>query len=126
MITVLSVHVSFGLLRLLALVVYGDVISLFLCLCLSCPGFCFLLEYKNYEFSYARNKSRAFTLIELLVVTAIIGILAPLLLLVVGKAKVAPKQIDSSNNIRQLALFSHMFAADFTVSIRVGTLMTLL
>jgi prepilin-type N-terminal cleavage/methylation domain-containing protein len=55
---------------------------------------------------------RAFTLIELLVVIAIIGILAALLLPVLGKAKERAYMATDLNNTRQIMLAAQMYATD--------------
>jgi prepilin-type N-terminal cleavage/methylation domain-containing protein len=58
-------------------------------------------------------RNQGFTLIELLVVIAIIAILAALLLPALASAKERAKRATCSNNIKQLALTSIMYADDY-------------
>ena len=46
-------------------------------------------------------------------VIAIIGTLAALLLPALSRAKAAAKRIDCANNLRQIALASHLYASDY-------------
>ena len=59
-----------------------------------------------------RHKQAAFTLIELLVVIASIGIVAALLLPALSRAKSSAQRTDCINNLRQVSLAVHLYAAD--------------
>ena len=59
-----------------------------------------------------RQKEAGFTLIELLVVIAIIGILTALLLPALSRAKGSAKRATCVNNLRQISLGLHQYAAD--------------
>jgi prepilin-type N-terminal cleavage/methylation domain-containing protein len=55
---------------------------------------------------------RGFTLIELLVVIAIVGLLAALLLPVLSRTKESGRRTVCLNNLRQLAVATHLYASE--------------
>ena len=58
------------------------------------------------------RRAGAFTLVELLIVIAIIGILAALLLPVLGRTKSRAKKIECVANLKQTGLAFQLFAHD--------------
>lgn len=62
--------------------------------------------------SSPRPALRAFTLIELLTVVAIIGILAAIIIPVVGRVRVSASRTTMTSNLRQIGVSVGLFAAD--------------
>ena len=54
----------------------------------------------------------AFTLLELLVVIAIIGLLAALLLPVLGRAQLKAREVQCLSNTRQLTMATSIYVSD--------------
>lgn len=62
--------------------------------------------------SPSRRTARAFTLLELLIVTAIVGILAALLLPAFGRAKARARNAVCVSQLRQLGIATRLYAED--------------
>lgn len=60
----------------------------------------------------SRRRAPAFTLIELLVVTAIIAVLAAMLLPTLARSKVVAQRADCMSNLRQLGLATQLYWTD--------------
>jgi prepilin-type processing-associated H-X9-DG protein len=58
------------------------------------------------------NKSSAFTLVELLAISAILAILAALILGAVTRGKMAAQRVACMNNLHQWARAAHLYATD--------------
>ncbi len=58
------------------------------------------------------DKQRGFTIVELMVVVVITGILAAILIAVVGKVRNSARRTEAASNVRQLVIGLQIYAAD--------------
>ena len=70
------------------------------------------LQGREWRTSCPRSNRNGFSLVELLVVIAVIAILAALMVPALSRAKEKARRIGCLNNLKQLILGSHMYAAD--------------
>ncbi len=66
----------------------------------------------NRRRAYSMRASRAFTLVELLMTIGVIGILAAMLLTVVGRVKSRVQAVCCLNNLQQWGNATHLYALD--------------
>ncbi|AHF92330.1 N-terminal cleavage protein [Opitutaceae bacterium TAV5] len=74
--------------------------------------FATLLSRSSFTLSGASGRSRAFTLVELLTVIAIIGILAAIIIPVVGKVRQTAQAAVCASNFRQIGIGMVLYAQD--------------
>lgn len=67
------------------------------------------------------HSDRAFTLIELLAVIAIIGVLAAILIPLVGSIRESAHQTECTSNLRQIMATLHLYAADHDGNLPIAT-----
>src|ERR1700690_1868705 len=70
------------------------------------------LSSQHLRQAHIRIGKPAFTLLELLVVIAIIGLLAALLLPVLGRAQLKAREVQCLSNTRQLTMATSIYVSD--------------